>query len=126
LADLPGVAFPKLNPAGTTNAWLTCITLQPGVAPLAPEELRLGLEAQNIETRPLWKPMHAQPIFKNNPARLDGTADRLFATGLCLPSGSGMTDHDLGRVVAAVRTALGTQRAATPAASIGSTRIAPT
>ena len=105
-ADLEGVAFPSAVPGCTTNAWLTCIILQPGVARLGPEELRLALEAENIETRPLWKPMHAQPVFRNHPARIDGTADRLFATGLCLPSGSGMSDADLDRVVTAVRSTL--------------------
>jgi len=107
-ADLAGVEFATVDPAGTTNAWLTCITLDPAVAALRPDELRLQLEGQNIETRPLWKPMHAQPVFRNHPARTDGTADRLFATGLCLPSGSGMSDDDLERVVRAVRGALGT------------------
>ncbi|MGH8948137.1 MAG: DegT/DnrJ/EryC1/StrS family aminotransferase, partial [Acidimicrobiia bacterium] len=105
-ADLPGVIFPAISSAGTTNAWLTCITLEPGVAALQPDQLRLQLEARDIETRPLWKPMHAQPVFRGNPARLDGTADRLFATGLCLPSGSGMSQDDLDRVIDAVRAAL--------------------
>ena len=103
LADLPGVAFPANDPRGTTNAWLTCITLEAGVAAVRSEELRLELEARNIETRALWKPMHAQPVFAGHPARLDGTADRLFSTGLCLPSGSSMSDADLERVVEAVR-----------------------
>jgi dTDP-4-amino-4,6-dideoxygalactose transaminase len=111
-AGVAGVAFPTIDPSGTTNAWLTCITLEPGLAALRPEELRLDLEAANIETRPLWKPMHAQPVFAGHPARLDGTADRLFATGLCLPSGSGMSDDDLERVVEAVRRALTTRRPA--------------
>jgi len=104
LADLPGVTFPAVNPG--TNAWLTCITLEPSVAQRRPDELRIELEAANIETRPLWKPMHAQPIFRDSPARLDGTADRLFATGLCLPSGSGLSDTDVERVIEAVRRAL--------------------
>jgi FlaA1/EpsC-like NDP-sugar epimerase/dTDP-4-amino-4,6-dideoxygalactose transaminase/lipopolysaccharide/colanic/teichoic acid biosynthesis glycosyltransferase len=106
LADLSGLAVPAVDPAGTSNSWLTCIILEPGVATLQPDELRRELEARNIETRPLWKPMHAQPVFRSNPARLDGTADRLFATGLCLPSGSGMSDDELERVVDAVRGAL--------------------
>ncbi|MDQ1505367.1 MAG: hypothetical protein QOD57_3094, partial [Actinomycetota bacterium] len=112
-ADLDGVAFPALSGAGTiTNAWLTCITLEPGVAALRPDEIRVELERQHIETRPLWKPMHAQPVFQDNPARLDGTADRLFATGLCLPSGSGMSDAGLERVVEAVQAALAGSRLA--------------
>jgi len=104
--DLAGVAFPAVDARGDTNAWLTCITLEPGVAALRPDELRIELEARNIETRPLWKPMHAQPVFRGHPARLDGTADRLFAKGLCLPSGSGLSDADVDRVVEAVRGAL--------------------
>jgi FlaA1/EpsC-like NDP-sugar epimerase/dTDP-4-amino-4,6-dideoxygalactose transaminase/lipopolysaccharide/colanic/teichoic acid biosynthesis glycosyltransferase len=110
LAGVPGLAFQAFDQAGTTNAWLTCITLEPGVAALQPDELRIELEAANIEARPLWKPMHAQPVFRGHPARLDGTADRLFATGLCLPSGSGMTDEDLERVVEAAQRALTRQR----------------
>jgi dTDP-4-amino-4,6-dideoxygalactose transaminase len=115
-ADSRGVAFPAIG-AGTTNAWLTCITLDSGVTGLRPDDLRLALEDQNIETRPLWKPMHAQPVFQGHPARLDGTADRLFATGLCLPSGSGMSDADLERVVEAVRGALAKPRLASVGAS---------
>ncbi|HYT38750.1 MAG TPA: aminotransferase class I/II-fold pyridoxal phosphate-dependent enzyme, partial [Acidimicrobiia bacterium] len=115
-AHVTGLAFPAIVSAGTTNAWLTCITLEPGVAALRPDELRIELEDQNIETRPLWKPMHAQPVFQHHPARLDGTADRVFATGLCLPSGSGMSDDDLERVVEAVRGALTKQRPAALAA----------
>ncbi|MGH8973324.1 MAG: aminotransferase class I/II-fold pyridoxal phosphate-dependent enzyme, partial [Acidimicrobiia bacterium] len=134
LADVAGVAFPALDSWDATNAWLTCITLEPGVAALQPDELRIELEARNIETRPLWKPMHAQPVFGTHPARLDGTAERLFATGLCLPSGSGMSDDDLERVVAAVRWALTQTRPVAASASnrppvgqipIGSVGMAP-
>jgi dTDP-4-amino-4,6-dideoxygalactose transaminase len=119
LAGVAGVAFPGIDPRGTTNAWLTCITLEPGIAALRPEELRIQLEAQGIESRPLWKPMHAQPVFRNHRARLDGTADHLFATGLCLPSGSAMTDRDLERVVGAVRGALTRPRPLVPALPSG-------
>jgi dTDP-4-amino-4,6-dideoxygalactose transaminase len=109
-ADLAGVDFPTVKATGTTNAWLTCITLEPDIATLEPDDLRIELERHNIESRPLWKPMHLQPVFRGHPARLDGTAERLFATGLCLPSGSGMSDHDLERVVRAVRRALSSKR----------------
>jgi FlaA1/EpsC-like NDP-sugar epimerase/dTDP-4-amino-4,6-dideoxygalactose transaminase/lipopolysaccharide/colanic/teichoic acid biosynthesis glycosyltransferase len=119
LADLPGVAFPAVDPAGTTNAWLTCIILEPGVAALQPHDVRLELESRNIETRPLWKPMHAQPVFRHHPARLDGTADRLFATGLCLPSGSSLSDSDLDRVVDALRSTLTTARPAKGIRDVG-------
>jgi len=104
LVGVPGVTFPALDDGA--NGWLTCVTLDPGVAALTPEQLRTALEERNIESRPLWKPMHAQPVFRAHPARLDGTADHLFGTGLCLPSGSSLSDADLDRVVVAVRTAL--------------------
>jgi pyridoxal phosphate-dependent aminotransferase EpsN len=107
LADVPGVELAPIDPRGTTNAWLTCATFEPGVAPCGPEDVRLALEASDIESRPVWKPMHAQPVFAANPARVDGTADRLFATGLCLPTGSAMTDADLDRVLDALAAALG-------------------
>ena len=67
-----------------------------------PEELRLHLEAADIEARPTWKPMHRQPVFADAPCRIDGTSDRLFATGLCLPSGSSLTDADQDRVIEAI------------------------
>jgi dTDP-4-amino-4,6-dideoxygalactose transaminase len=119
LAGVPGLSFPVLGPEATTNAWLTCITLEPGISTLKPDELRVQLEAQNIESRPLWKPMHAQPVFRANRARLDGTADRLFATGLCLPSGSGMSDDDLERVIDSVRAALANPHRLVPTGSLG-------
>jgi pyridoxal phosphate-dependent aminotransferase EpsN len=98
VAPLDGVAVAPVDARGTTNAWLTCITIDPATG-ATPEQVRLHLETDDIESRPLWKPMHAQRVFKDSPARLDGTADRLFATGLCLPSGSAMTDAELERVL---------------------------
>ena len=106
LRGVPGVALQPLDPRGEGNAWLTCITIDPAAAGVDREAVRLALEAEDIESRPVWKPMHAQPVFAGHPARVDGTADRLFATGLCLPSGSGMADGDLGRVLAALASAL--------------------
>jgi pyridoxal phosphate-dependent aminotransferase EpsN len=106
VADVPGVELAPIDPRGTANAWLTCATFEPGEAPATPEEVRLALEAADIESRPVWKPMHAQPVFAANPARIDGTADRLFATGLCLPSGSSMTATDLDRVIGALAATL--------------------
>ena len=63
------------------------------------EKIRLGLEAENIESRPLWKPMHLQPIFNNAPYYGEDTCEKLFQRGLCLPSGSNMTEEDACRVV---------------------------
>jgi pyridoxal phosphate-dependent aminotransferase EpsN len=106
IADVPGVELAPIDPRGTANAWLTCATFEPGEAPATPEEVRLALEAADIESRPVWKPMHAQPVFAANPARIDGTAARLFVTGLCLPSGSSMTATDLDRVIGALAATL--------------------
>ena len=77
------------------------MTIDPSVG-ATPEQVRLRLEQDDIESRPVWKPMHAQPVFARHPARCDGTSDRLFATGLCLPSGSGMGDPELERVLTAL------------------------
>ncbi len=96
--DVPGVMFLEPPDYGTSNYWLTCLTLDPSVT-LDREAVREALEATDIESRPTWKPMHLQPLFATAPARIDGTADRVFERGLCLPSGSGMTDHDLDRVI---------------------------
>ncbi|MCD8186111.1 MAG: aminotransferase class I/II-fold pyridoxal phosphate-dependent enzyme [Rikenellaceae bacterium] len=89
--------YPELE----SNYWLSCLTIDPATG-LTPESLRLALEKENIETRPLWKPMHLQPVFAECPFYGDGTSDRLFATGLCLPSGSSLSDEDIHRVIDAV------------------------
>ena len=98
LRDVPGVSFQPEAPYGRCTRWLTCIMIDPATG-VTPERARLHLEEANIEARPTWKPMHRQPAFAGGPSRLNGTADRVFATGLCLPSGSGMTDADQGRVI---------------------------
>jgi dTDP-4-amino-4,6-dideoxygalactose transaminase len=102
LAGLPGVGFGPLDPAGTPNFWLTCITLDPNLVPWPPEHLRKALEAADIEARPAWKPMHLQPVFSDAERLVDGTAQRAFETTLCLPSGSSMTDEDQDRVIDAI------------------------
>ena len=84
-----------------SNRWLSCILLN---SETTREALRLALEKENIESRPLWKPMHQQPIFKNYPRYLNGVSDELFEKGLCLPSGSNLTDVELSRVVSAINT----------------------
>ncbi len=100
LAGRPGLVFAPTDDDG--NAWLTCLTIDPGPAGVDREAVRRHLEDQDIESRPLWKPMHLQPVFAGCPARVDGTSEALFADGLCLPSGSGMTDGDQDRVLAAL------------------------
>ncbi len=85
------------------NRWLTTI-LTDSLA--AREKIRLALEKENIESRPLWKPMHLQPVFQEFPAYVDGTSEDLFTRGLCLPSGSNLSDDDLERVVKGVKSVL--------------------
>jgi dTDP-4-amino-4,6-dideoxygalactose transaminase len=107
LADLPGVGFMPDAPWGTPTHWLTVVTLDPAVTGRSPEQVRLALEADDVEARPAWKPMHLQPLFADAPAVGGAVAAGIFATGLCLPSGSAMTDGDQERVVASFRRALG-------------------
>ena len=104
---IPGVSFMSEAEGNFTTFWLTTLTLEPGVAPVSAEDLRLKLETHNIESRPVWKPMHLQPAYKAEPATLNGVSDSLFANGICLPSGSGMTDSEFERVLDAVGSELG-------------------
>ncbi len=89
------------EPAGYfSNRWLTTILVDPAEAGITREDLRLALDADQVESRPLWKPMHMQPVFAGFPFYGDGTAERLFQNGLCLPSGSNLTDDDMNRIFA--------------------------
>jgi dTDP-4-amino-4,6-dideoxygalactose transaminase len=86
-----------------SNRWLTSITIDPSLNKgITRETIRLELEKDNIESRPLWKPMHLQPIFSNSPFYGNGTSEKLFEEGLCLPSGSNLTDHDFERIFEAM------------------------
>ncbi|WP_299113596.1 DegT/DnrJ/EryC1/StrS family aminotransferase [uncultured Winogradskyella sp.] len=84
-----------------SNRWLSAILLD---SKTTREGLRLALEKENIESRPLWKPMHQQPVFKDAPSYLNGVSDDLFDRGLCLPSGSNLTNDQLDRVISAINT----------------------
>lgn len=81
------------------NYWLCTILIDKNVTGYDYEELRQALDAKGIETRPLWKPMHLQPVYKNNPCYVDGTSERLFGMGLCLPAGPCVTDDDVRYIV---------------------------
>ncbi|MEA3452718.1 MAG: aminotransferase class I/II-fold pyridoxal phosphate-dependent enzyme [Bacteroidota bacterium] len=81
-----------------SNYWLTTILIDETKIGIDREEIRLALEKDNIETRPLWKPMHMQPIFEKYPVYKNGVSEELFEKGLCLPSGSNMTDEDRERI----------------------------
>ncbi|MRR22670.1 pyridoxal phosphate-dependent aminotransferase [bacterium] len=99
LKDVPGVSFQsEPSPDFYSNFWLTCIVIDPAVAGTDREKLRLAFEAANIESRPLWKPMHLQPVFAGCPAYVNGTSEALFNNGLCLPSGSNIDDDGRRRI----------------------------
>jgi len=104
-ADLPGVVMQPEAPWGQSTRWLTCLTVDPAAAGLAREDLRLALEAQDIESRPIWKPLHLQPVFAGAEHHGRGVSDRLFERGLCLPSGAAMSREDRDRVIAVIRRA---------------------
>jgi len=100
LSILSGIDFLSEPPGYVSNRWLTTIIVKPKASKgVTRETIRLLLEKENIESRPLWKPMHLQPIFQDYPAYINGISENLFENGLCLPSGSNMTDDDLQRVI---------------------------
>ena len=99
LGGLPGVGFMPELPESRGNRWLTCLTLDPALTPVTREMVQQALEAADIEARPLWKPLHCQPLFAGAAVFGGEVAERLFARGLSLPSGSAMTEDDLRRVV---------------------------
>ena len=103
LAGLPGISFMPEPEGFQSNRWLTVILIDPAEFGPDTHAVRTALEADNIEARPVWKPMHLQPVFKS--ARVAGGAvsERLFARGLCLPSGTAMTEADLDRVCESIR-----------------------
>jgi len=101
--DLPGVAFMPEAEWGRSTRWLTCLTIDPKAAGTDREKVRLALEKENIEARPVWKPMHLQPIFQGCPTYGGAVSERLFENGLCLPSGSNLTESDLQRVAETFR-----------------------
>ena len=123
LGNLPGIDFMPEAPWGKHNRWLTVILITAEEFGADREQVRLALDAENIEARPVWKPMHLQPVFnpqivsrkgakaqnniekKTYPSRVVGgkVAEDLFKRVLCLPSGTAMTDEDLNRVIEVIR-----------------------
>lgn len=105
LASIPGVGFlgSAAQPGDSVeNFWLTCITLDPAVLDVDPGRIMKALDAEDIEARYLWKPMHLQPVFADRRSFLTGASQRLFETGVTLPSGSALTDADIDRVIEAL------------------------
>jgi dTDP-4-amino-4,6-dideoxygalactose transaminase len=100
LKHFEGISFLEENSDCLSNRWLTTIIVDPNITcGVSCEDIHRALEIDNIETRPLWKPMHLQPIFKECPAYTNGVSEKLFNKGLCLPSGSNMSQQDLERVL---------------------------
>lgn len=99
LKDIPGIEFMPEIAFGHSTFWLTCITIDPEQCRVRAEDMRLYLESHNIESRPAWKPMHLQPVFRQCRIRGGSVSEDLFARGLCLPSGCGITEAELSRVV---------------------------
>lgn len=100
LKNIEGISF--LDEPGDkyySNRWLTTVLLEPSLIGTNREKVQEALEELNIETRPLWKPMHLQPVFSEYPAYLKGTSEELFDKGLCLPSGSSLSEDDLYKVI---------------------------
>ena len=103
LGNLPGITVHSEPDAdAVSNFWLTTILLDDKL-PFSPEELRLTLEASNIESRRLWRPMNMQPVYADAPFYGNGCAERLFDRGLCLPSGSILTDDEIARVIDCIK-----------------------
>ena len=106
-ADVPGVTIfgePSGTDGGDTvdNFWLSSVLIDPAVAGFTAEDLRLALAAENIEARPLWKPMHLQPVYAAERRLADGTSERLFQNGLSLPSGSVLEPKHVNRIDASI------------------------
>ncbi|AEI51644.1 DegT/DnrJ/EryC1/StrS family aminotransferase [Runella slithyformis] len=107
LAASEGIRFQPEAEGSYSNRWLSCFIIDPlQTGGVTRENIRLALAAENIEARPLWKPMHLQPVFAGAPYYGGKVAEKLFQDGLCLPSGSNLTEEDLGRVVTCIKKGL--------------------
>ncbi|HTJ10947.1 MAG TPA: aminotransferase class I/II-fold pyridoxal phosphate-dependent enzyme [Dinghuibacter sp.] len=100
LGQVDGIVFQPEGPGARSNRWLTALLADPLDTPdgLSREDLRLALESDNIDSRPLWKPLHQQPVFAHYPYYGEGISDALFNKGLCLPSGSNLEAADFDRI----------------------------
>jgi dTDP-4-amino-4,6-dideoxygalactose transaminase len=104
LRDLKSIQFLDEPEGHISNRWLTTVLINPNEGHGASrEDVRIALDKVNIESRPLWKPMHQQPVFEGCAAVMAGVSDQLFKNGLCLPSGSNLSNQDLERVISVVR-----------------------
>ncbi len=102
LGELPGLEFMPEAGYGRASRWLTCLTLDAERFGADRERVRLALEAEDVEARPVWKPMHLQPVWQHCPMVGGAVGERLFDDGLCLPSGSALTGDDVERIAGIV------------------------
>ena len=104
LSSIEGITFQPEAEGSFSNRWLSCMVVNPKLTGgITRENMRLALASENIEARPLWKPMHLQPIFQDAPYYGKSISERLFENGLCLPSGSNLTQEELGRVTTGIK-----------------------
>lgn len=103
LADLPGLRLMPAAPWGHHSRWLSTLTAAPAEFGATRDEIQAALEAENIESRPVWKPMHLQPVFQGYEVVGGAVAESLFDHGLCLPSGSSLTQADLARITGTIQ-----------------------
>lgn len=103
LSDLPGLNFVDEMPYGRHTRWLSVMLVNEEQFGASPEQIRLKLEEHNIESRPLWKPMHLQPVFQRYEVVGGTVAEKLFEQGLCLPSGTALTNEQLDRIISIIR-----------------------
>jgi len=103
LSQLPGLSFMPQAAYGQPNYWLTCLLIDPAAFGATRDHLLRALEAENIESRPVWKPLHLQPVFAQCRVRGGAVSQNIFEHGLCLPSGSNLNEHDLQRIIGIIR-----------------------
>ncbi len=112
LADIDGVTY-HANPSADSDAnyWLSTIEIDPETTGITPDDVREHLARLNVETRPLWKPMHLQPVYADAPAYVNGVSEHLFGSGLCLPSGPWVTPEDVRMIVGEIAYLISSQSA---------------
>ncbi|MEM8866888.1 MAG: aminotransferase class I/II-fold pyridoxal phosphate-dependent enzyme [Verrucomicrobiota bacterium] len=103
LADLPGLRFMPISARGNPNFWLTCLLIDPAESASSRDRLISALETEDIEARPLWKPLHLQPVYQDVTCYGGKVAESLFEEGLCLPSGSSLSDCGRARIIQIIR-----------------------
>jgi dTDP-4-amino-4,6-dideoxygalactose transaminase len=106
LSEYDFISFQNEPFENFSNYWLTTIIVEANNRGVTSESIRLNMETENIETRPLWKPMHLQPVFAGYPVYLNGVSERLFNLGLCLPSGSNLSDREKERIISCFKKTL--------------------